>query len=97
MSRDNTRECWEKVAATFANHWMSSRAMRQLSSMEHVNNNRQSNGSSGASSELRVVAIKCNPGPDTEDRLRRLFTLLLKHAVGDRHTTPEEDVDEERE
>ena len=65
--------------------------------MEHANSNRQSNGSSGASPELRVVAIKCNPGPDAEDRLRRLFTILLKHAVGDRQTTPEENVDEEGE
>ena len=65
--------------------------MKRLSNMEHANSRRQSNGSSRASAELSVVAIKCNPGPDAEDRLRRLFTILLKHAVGDRQAAPEED------
>ena len=36
--------------------------------------------------ELRVVAIHCNPAPDAQDRLRRLFTLLLEHAAKDRQT-----------
>ena len=36
-----------------------------------------------ASPELRVVAIGFNPGPDAEDRLRRLFTILLKLADDD--------------
>ena len=31
-----------------------------------------------ASAELRVVAINCNPAPDAQDRLRRLFTILAK-------------------
>ena len=56
--------------------------------MEHANCHRQSNGSGRASPELRVVAIKCNPGPDAEDRLRRLFTLLLDHAVGENQAAP---------
>ncbi|MDE3268088.1 MAG: hypothetical protein OYI31_06540 [Chloroflexota bacterium] len=33
---------------------------------------------SEASAELRVVAINCNPAPDAQDRLRRLFTILAK-------------------
>ena len=33
--------------------------------------------------ELRVVAINCNPGPDAQDRLRRLFTILLRYAAED--------------
>ena len=41
--------------------------------------------------EPRVVAIKCNPGPDAEDRLRRLFTLLLDHAVGESQAAPVDD------
>ena len=36
------------------------------------------------SSEFRVVEFNYNPGPDAEDRLRRLFTILLKHAARDR-------------
>ncbi|MXY45034.1 MAG: hypothetical protein F4Y50_13450 [Dehalococcoidia bacterium] len=38
--------------------------------------------------ELRVVAVIYNPAPDSEDRLRRLFTLLLAHAAGERQTPP---------
>ena len=33
--------------------------------------------------ELRVVAVTYNPAPGAEDRLRRLFTLLLEHAADD--------------
>ena len=33
--------------------------------------------------ELRVVGIEFNPGPDGEERLRRLFTLLVKLASED--------------
>ena len=40
--------------------------------------------------EMKVVGIAFKPGPDAEDRLRRLFTLLLKHAVRDRQAVPEE-------
>ena len=36
-----------------------------------------------AGPEPRVVRIDCNPGPDAEDRLRRLFTLLVRLAVRD--------------
>ena len=30
-----------------------------------------------------MVAINCNPAPDAEHRLRRLFTLLLEHTALD--------------
>ena len=30
--------------------------------------------------DMRVVGIDFNPGPDAEDRLRRLFIILLKLA-----------------
>ncbi len=33
--------------------------------------------------ELRVVEIHSKPGPDGEERLRRLFTLLVKLASDD--------------
>lgn len=37
----------------------------------------------GDVSELGVVRVFYNPGPDAEDRLRRLFSLLVKHATRD--------------
>ncbi len=44
-----------------------------------------------APGELRVVAINCNPAPDAEDRLRRLFTLLLELTADDGQTAARED------
>ena len=41
--------------------------------------------------ELRVARVDCNPGPDAEERLRRLFTLLVKHAARDRLPALEKD------
>ena len=41
------------------------------------------------SPELRVVSIDFNPGPDAQDRLRRLFTLLVKLATEDKLPPPE--------
>ena len=37
----------------------------------------------GDTPDMKVVSIKFNPGPDAEDRLRRLFTMLLKFAKSD--------------
>ena len=34
----------------------------------------------GDASEMRVVGLDFNPGPDAQDRLRRLFTILVKLA-----------------
>ena len=34
----------------------------------------------GAPPDFATVAIDFNPGPDAEDRLRRLFIILLKLA-----------------
>ena len=33
--------------------------------------------------EIRVVGIDVKPAPDAEERLRRLFTILLKPAEDD--------------
>ena len=41
--------------------------------------------------ELKLVGIDYNVGPDAEDRLRRLFTILLRHAARDRQATTEQD------
>ena len=35
-------------------------------------------------SEIGVVRVFSDPGPDAEDRLRRLFSLLVKYATQDR-------------
>ncbi len=35
---------------------------------------------------LELAGIDCNPAPDAEDRLRRIFTILLRHATKDRHS-----------
>ena len=40
--------------------------------------------------ELRVVEINYNPGPDAQDRLRRLFTILLEYAARDGTAAPEQ-------
>ncbi len=45
-----------------------------------------------AAQDLRVVGIHFNPGPDAQDRLRRIFTLLLKHANGGSSLSPNKDV-----
>ena len=34
-------------------------------------------------SEFGVVRVVSRPAPDAEDRLRRLFTLLLRPSAGD--------------
>ena len=34
-------------------------------------------------SEIGVVRVFSNPGPDAEDRLCRLFSLLVKYATRD--------------
>ena len=41
-------------------------------------------------SELRVVGIDVNPAPDARDRLRRIFTILLEHAAGERQAAPDD-------
>ena len=40
--------------------------------------------------EPRVVEISYNPGPDAQDRLRRLFTILIEYAVRDGSVAPEQ-------
>ena len=38
--------------------------------------------------EIRVFS---NRGPDAEDRLRRLFALIIRYAAGDGQEAPEND------
>ena len=38
------------------------------------------------------MTIDFNPGPDAQDRLRRLFTLLVEYATRDKVPTSEADL-----
>ena len=42
--------------------------------------------------ELKLTRISYNVGPDAEDRLRRIFTILLGHAARERQTVTEKDL-----
>ncbi len=41
--------------------------------------------------EIGVVRVFSNPGPDAEERLRRLVTLMIKYATGNGQAEPEGD------
>ena len=36
-----------------------------------------------------MVRVRSKPAPDAQDRLRRLFTLLVRYATADGATAPE--------
>ena len=59
--------------------------------MKEAKSRAQSKTSDRSPGELRIVAINCNPAPDAQDRLRRLFTLLLEHTARDRQIATDED------
>ena len=59
--------------------------------MEDTKSEDKPKGSSRRGTGLGVVSIDFNPGPDAQDRLRRLFTLLVKYAVRDRQLPPRAD------
>ena len=58
---------------------------------EDTNSQKKPNRPAKETPELRVVSIDYNPGPDAQDRLRRLFTLLVKLATHDVPPLPERD------
>ena len=41
--------------------------------------------------EIGVVRVFSNPGPDAEERLRRLVTLMIKYVTGNGQAEPEGD------
>ena len=45
----------------------------------------------GDASEFGVVRVISKPAPDAEDRLRRLFTMLLGHSAGENRTEAEQE------
>ena len=51
----------------------------------------------GDASKIGVIRVFSKPGPDAEDRLRRLMSLMVKHATRDGLDTAREDSsDDER-
>ena len=59
--------------------------------MEDSNRQKRPKNSGRTGPELRVTRVDFNPGPDAEDRLRRLFTILVKQAVRDDQRPPQAD------
>ena len=65
------------------------RRQRQLDDMEDTKTQSGRGRPGGDASEFGVVRVISKPAPDAEDRLRRLFTLLLKPPAGDTEATCE--------
>ena len=59
--------------------------------MKDKNSHKKSKGSGGDSPEIGAVRVFSNPGPDAEDRLRRLLSLMVRHATRDGQAAPQED------
>ena len=55
--------------------------------MEDANGQNRKRRPARDAPELRVVSITCNPAPDAQDRLRRLFTILARLAEHDEPST----------
>ena len=51
--------------------------------MEDRNGQKRRDKPKGDPSEIGVVRVFSNPGPDAEDRLRRLMSLLVRYATQD--------------
>ena len=45
----------------------------------------------GDAFEIGVIRVSSRPGPDARDRLRRIITLMIKHATRDRQAAHGED------
>ena len=41
--------------------------------------------------EIGVIRVSSRPAPDARDRLRRIITLMIKHAARDRRSEPDRD------
>ena len=59
--------------------------------MEETKSEDKPKDSNRGAPELGTVTIEFNPGPDAQDRLRRLFTLLVKYATEDKLPAPDAD------
>ena len=45
----------------------------------------------GDAGEIGVVRVFSNPGPDAQDRLRRLLSLMVRYATQDGQSESEQD------
>ena len=59
--------------------------------MEAKSGQKRPKSSGRTGPELRVARVDFNPGPDAEDRLRRLFTLLVEYTTRDKLPEPKQD------
>ena len=50
--------------------------------MQDALNRAKPKSAGGGPSDMGVVGLHFNPGPDSEERLRRLFIILLEPAGG---------------
>ena len=74
--------------------------LEEHSHLKEAESTRRSKNPGVAAEDMRLVGIDFNPGPDAEDRLRRLFTILVKLADDDlpalsKESTPERSGGEE--
>ncbi len=63
--------------------------------MKNTDNSTKATKSRRAVTKLRVAGVKCNPAPDAQMRLRRIFTILIKHVERDGQKTPKKDSSDE--
>ena len=59
--------------------------------MKDKNSRKKSKSRRGTSFQVRGVTIISNPGPDAEERLRSLFTLIARYAIRDAQAAAEKD------
>ena len=62
----------------------------RLSDMEDAKKKYRGKRPGDDAPEPRVVEINFNPGADAQDRLRRLFTILLEHVARNGTAAPEQ-------
>ena len=68
------------------------RRQRQLDDMEDSKTQNGRRRPEGDASELGVVRVISKPAPDAEDRLRRLYTLLLGSSADEDQAESEKDL-----
>ena len=59
-----------------------------------MNDKKKQNGgrkARGNAFEIGVITVSSRPAPDARDRLRRIITMMIKHAARDRQSEPERD------
>ena len=61
----------------------------RLSDMKDKNSRKEPKRRHGTSFQVRGVTVISNPGPDAEERLRSLFTLIAKYAIRDAQAAAE--------